>query len=178
MAACGKHHQPPRRPAAKACHRGTGLGNCPSSIPQCQRRLDKPLTGSQVPCIYSDAHSEGIVLQGFFLSRFHPHTSCKVHPKHNFSSATRDHLITCEVQSLQMAYLSASMPQQHKEAFSFSGYDDLFEQYVEYPDSDSYGLSDNSTDRSTSDEWEKYFDLPDSSSGSEAIGKFYSCLIP
>lgn len=74
-------------------------------------------------------------------------------------------------QILDMAYLSASMPNNHKEPFSFPSYDDLLEQSTEYLDSDSYGLSGQSTDRSTADEWEKYFDLPDSSSGSDTIGK-------
>lgn len=67
-----------------------------------------------------------------------------------------------------MAFLSSSMTSGDKEFFSsLTPYDDLFDQFV---DSDSYGLSDNTTDQSASDEWDKYFDIPESLTGSDTLG--------
>lgn len=138
------------------------LEEIPVVIPHCLggwSRFEDP--------VYSSIHMFCTIVRRIIILSY---STCIIAARYTQDNQNTFHLrITCSARTYKMAYLSPSLLEYcDKETASFNTYDDLFEYFV---DSDSYGLSDNTTDRSTSDEWEKYFDLPESLSGSDAISK-------
>ena len=63
-------------------------------------------------------------------------------------------------------------PDHQKSPALFSTFDDIFDHFI---DTDSYELSDNTADRSPSDEWENYYDVHDATGEWDAVGE-WNCL--